>query len=448
MKTALFIMLPVPSHYNACFGLANNLREQGYRVVFTGTPDLREHVELQGFGFAVLWCLEEYVIHNWRVGLGLFLKNAIDSRFKQLRYREFLTAVAAVRQLCQKVEPNEVFIDQHLNHYYFLLQAKYSKITLINTKLPTRQAVGIPPLTCSVPFKQNSAYRLFAKILWLNYLAQRSAANSLKKVVFWGTDDQSLLAHYTKKHSVDIDQYRRLDNVMYESLKGVPIIHVRPRFLEYDWYESDSYEQFCYFPYQRQAAQLLESTEIWSVLQEVRKVESEKKQKQRLLYASLGTLSGLHEADGLQFFHRLIEAVEGLPNTWLIVSAGELYRKLIGRQTPKVTLMKRVPQTELLPHCNLMVTHAGMNSICECLTAGVPVLTYPLNMRSDQPGNAARVVAKGWGLQGSLRYDTPRSMKRKIMQLLADPVFQRSVGQTNMKPINDWHWTMDLAESR
>jgi len=38
MKTTLFVMLPVVSHYNACFGLAATLREQGDRVCLQVRP--------------------------------------------------------------------------------------------------------------------------------------------------------------------------------------------------------------------------------------------------------------------------------------------------------------------------------------------------------------------------------------------------------------------------
>lgn len=89
MKTALFVMLPVMSHYNACFGLAATLREQGNRVVFTGTPDLRDHVEREGFEFIPMRYLEEYVVPNIRVALGLFVKSGVDNRFLYRRYREF-----------------------------------------------------------------------------------------------------------------------------------------------------------------------------------------------------------------------------------------------------------------------------------------------------------------------------------------------------------------------
>jgi len=153
MKTTLFVMLPVVSHYNACFGLAATLREQGDRVVFTGTPDLRDHVECEDFGFVPMRYLEEYVIPNVRVALGLFLKSRVDNHFLPRRYQEFWSNVLAFRQLHQAVAPDTVYLDQHLNHYYFLLEPEDRNVVLLNTKLPTRRVEGIPPLTCAIPFR-------------------------------------------------------------------------------------------------------------------------------------------------------------------------------------------------------------------------------------------------------------------------------------------------------
>ncbi|WP_020598439.1 hypothetical protein [Spirosoma panaciterrae] len=109
MKTALFIMFPVPSHYNICFGLADSLRKKGYRVVFAGTPTLRTHIESQEFEFAELAYMKEIVVANWRIALGLFIVNVFEKKARRVRYREFLTSVDAVQYVCKTISPNEIY---------------------------------------------------------------------------------------------------------------------------------------------------------------------------------------------------------------------------------------------------------------------------------------------------------------------------------------------------
>lgn len=435
-------MLPVPSHYNACFGLADHVRSKGAHVIFTGTPDLREHVEAQGFEFTVLWCLEEYVIRNWRVALGLFLKSVTDRTFNRIRYREFLRAAQQVERLCQLVRPDEIYIDQHLNHYYFLLKGAWPTITLVNTKLPTRQASGIPPLSCAIPFRQTILYGFLAEVLWVQHNIQRMLETVLKKIVFWGADDIFFLKRITQKSGINFQLQRRQNNALYESVKGVPIVHVRPQFLEYEWYKLDNNEYFLYFPYQRYQKNSLSQAELWPHLQSLRKANV------KLVYASLGTLSYSSKEVGIKFFQRLIEAISSMDGLHLIIAAGELQPELTAKTASNVSVMKWVPQIELLLHCTLMITHGGMNSICECLFAGVPMLVYPLNLDSDQPGNAARIVAKGFGLQGNIQRDTKIKIRSKIRQLLTDSAYRQKMRQICTMPDKHWPLTMDLAESR
>jgi UDP:flavonoid glycosyltransferase YjiC (YdhE family) len=445
MKTALFIMLPVPSHYNACFGLADQLRKQEYRVVFSGTVDLQKHVQAQGFDFITLSCLEEYIVNNWQTALGFFLKSIINKKFMLFRYREFLKALYLVREMCVAVNPNEIFLDQHLNHYYFLLQHDHKRITLVNTKLPTRREKGIPPLTCDTPFKDNYFYNLYAEVLWEVYLAKIKAATLLRRLVFLGIDDYFFLNRIVLKLGINIERYRRQDNALYESIRDVPIVHVRPQFLEYDWYKLDDYERFIYYPYKKQKETPIKLTSIWEIIRASHNDTGIK--TAHLIYASLGTLSELNKGVAIPFFHKLITAVEKIPNTYLIISAGEMYQNIRDRQSDKIFIQPYIPQTELLPYCDMMITHAGMNSICECLTAGVPMLAYPLNIQSDQPGNAARLVAKGWGIKGNLRRDTDRILRENIMELLNNSVYRYNISHINMRPINDWNLRTDLAKS-
>lgn len=54
------------------------------------------------------------------------------------------------------------------------------------------------------------------------------------------------------------------------------------------------------------------------------------------------------------------------------------------------------PQLELLGRARAMVTHAGLNSVLECLMAGVPMVAVPIT--NDAPAVAARVVRAGAGV--------------------------------------------------
>jgi N-glycosyltransferase len=64
-----------------------------------------------------------------------------------------------------------------------------------------------------------------------------------------------------------------------------------------------------------------------------------------------------------------------------------------GPRPANVHLTGVVQQRALLPRCDLFVTHAGFGSIREALSAGIPMVSLPLN--AEQPANAARLAELG-----------------------------------------------------
>lgn len=62
-----------------------------------------------------------------------------------------------------------------------------------------------------------------------------------------------------------------------------------------------------------------------------------------------------------------------------------------------------------------MVTHAGLNSVKECISMGVPMVALPVDR--EQPGNAARVVFHGLGVTLN-----PRRVKAPALAAAIDGV--------------------------
>lgn len=79
----------------------------------------------------------------------------------------------------------------------------------------------------------------------------------------------------------------------------------------------------------------------------------------------------------------------------IYVSAGD-YRNDIKRKYPKVIAYKYAPQIDILSHCELFITHAGMNSINEGICNCIPMICIPF--MNDQFLNSKMVEKNHYGI--------------------------------------------------
>jgi MGT family glycosyltransferase len=108
-----------------------------------------------------------------------------------------------------------------------------------------------------------------------------------------------------------------------------------------------------------------------------------------LVYASLGTT----RRGDVAIFHRIAEACSGL-DLQLVISLG-------GRRDPAMftdmpgnpLVVKNAPQLELLNRAEIVITHAGPNTVLETLMQGKPMLALPLTL--DQPAVATCLARLG-----------------------------------------------------
>ena len=89
---------------------------------------------------------------------------------------------------------------------------------------------------------------------------------------------------------------------------------------------------------------------------------------------------------------------------------------------PNVVVTPRVPMLELLPRVDAVVCHGGMNTVCESLAHGVPLVMGPLI--NDQPVTTEQVVAAGAGVRFRLRRIGPDRLRELVTTVLDDPSYR------------------------
>lgn len=121
--------------------------------------------------------------------------------------------------------------------------------------------------------------------------------------------------------------------------------------------------------------------------------------------------------------HRLLRAaLEGLAGAPMRVLATWNRRPLDRpvRVAPNVRLVDWVSYSRTMPHCDLVVCHAGHGTVARALACGVPVVACPSG--GDMGENAARVDWAGVGVRLPQRLISPRPLRLAVERALADPM--------------------------
>jgi MGT family glycosyltransferase len=138
-----------------------------------------------------------------------------------------------------------------------------------------------------------------------------------------------------------------------------------------------------------------------------------------LIYASMGTLMN-GRAD---VFNMIVAGVAKHKDTQLVLSIGDqLDPKQIGPVPGNAIIVKRVPQLELLKQTAVCITHAGLNTVLESLTQGVPQVAIPVSL--DQPGVAARIADKKTGVVTSLDKLTAEHLSTLLNEVLNNSTYR------------------------
>jgi len=130
-----------------------------------------------------------------------------------------------------------------------------------------------------------------------------------------------------------------------------------------------------------------------------------------LIYFSLGSLGS---AD-VPLMRRVIDCLSTTPYRY-IVSKGPLHDEI--ELPSNMAGAEFLPQTSIIPICDLVITHGGNNTVTECLHFGKPMIVLPLFW--DQHDNAQRMQELGLGLRLDTYRFTDAEMHDALDRLLTD----------------------------
>lgn len=137
-----------------------------------------------------------------------------------------------------------------------------------------------------------------------------------------------------------------------------------------------------------------------------------------LIFASLGTLQN----QSCEKFRIIAEACAGLSVRLVMSLGGGMDREQLGILPGDPLVVNYAPQLELIKRATLVITHAGLNTVLESLSEGVPMVCIPLG--NDQPGVAARVKAHGAGVVVPPRRVNAKRLRSAVRAVLENDSYR------------------------
>jgi UDP:flavonoid glycosyltransferase YjiC (YdhE family) len=139
------------------------------------------------------------------------------------------------------------------------------------------------------------------------------------------------------------------------------------------------------------------------------------------VYFTLGTVFNMESGD---LFSRVLTGLRELPVNLVVTVGRHIDPAEFGAQPANVHIERYIPQSVVLPHCSLVVSHGGSGSVIGSLAHGLPSVLVP--MGADQPHNAARCARLGVARVLDAVTVTPEAVRAAAASVLADPGYRRA----------------------
>ena len=372
MATFLFMPESAYGPTNNCIGIGNVLRQNGHRVVFAAEASWAGRLEPLGF-------VEDLVdlgpppppdapeqaagqfwtdfIHDTKP---VFRTSTFDqlSGFTQPTWQALIDGAMycepRLKEIIERQRP-DVIVEDNVCGFPALTTAGVPFVRIVSCQALEMKGPDVPPTYSGLPADDASEWNAFRaeydrthRPMWQTYndWVQSCGARPLADLEF--IHESTDLNLYTYPEVIDYTDRRPLGA---------------------NWHRLDSSVRATDAPFE---------------------VPAELGTDGALIYLSLGSLGS---AD-VELMQRLVDVLATTPHRY-IVSKGPLHETF---DLPEnMWGAQQVPQTNVLPLVDLVITHGGNNTTTECFHFGKPMIVLPLFW--DQYDNAQRVHETGYGVR-------------------------------------------------
>ena len=373
---------PVAGHLYLMTTLGYELKQRGHRVSLVGIPDTRVKAEAIGLEFI-------------EIGEKDFPLGTSKEKF----FLGELTGIASLKYAFKILEElAEVLLE---NAPGAIKEAGIEALLIDQLSVGRNVAefLGLPYITISCNLLQNRENSIPPfDTLWQYNPAWWAVLRNQ-----FGYQIKNILSAPLKKTVV---KYRQKWNLPMTPYYPLAVISQLPAEFE--------------FPRQK-LPQWLHFTGPFSATREPVSFPWEKLTGQPLVYASMGTLQNR----SLDVFKIIARACGGLDVQLVISLGGGLSPESLPQLPGNPIVVGYAPQLELLQKATLTITHAGLNTVMESLSNGVPMVAVPA-MTNDHPGTAVRIAWTGVGEVVPLKRLKVSSLQKAIAKVLTEDSYKQN----------------------
>ena len=429
----VFKMYPQRSHYNGVFHFASSLAKAGHDIIFCGAEDLKNHVLNKGFRFHVCFELYPLIEDEPREYSPSFWRSIWNGHYTLIDYYRYLRETKRIwlkneffNQIIDEIEPDFCLIDSPYALFTLELQRLSVPYGIVETMMPQDKASNCPPFNTIFVPNESKISHLICEILWMRYFIKRWLLGFMRVRI---DNNPRLVRKMANKNNVPISRINK-KRYFHVGIRNAPEFLLAPHMLDFKR-ELKPNQVPIKFNINLNRS---ETHFDYSFQEQFDKMVGQKPEKP-LVYCSLGT-AGWRYIGAMRFLQRVIAA--SMNAEWnLILGFGSFARVAFSDSPDNVAVFKFVPQLKVLKSADLMITHAGMNSLAECVAIGVPMLLYPGCMAIDQGGNAARMVYHGVGKVGDMRRDRKEKIASDIRDMLRTKSYKENADKAREALLND-----------
>lgn len=447
MAAILFDMFPAQGHYNGSFGLAQLLKNAGHKVYYTCPAGFQEKIRTAGF---TVYLFNPFIIPPLSIelkekGLLRFLVENWAGVFTGEKSRRIEENITAYDRMIERIGPDIIILDEHYAYKSIFYWKYHLPVVTIQTAVSPDHSPGIPPFNHPVVPDLSPKNRLYIKYLWSRHMVHNRILKIVYKILAIGNTSEKYYRQYAERYGFPYHLIlrRRVTGIRFAH---IPALIVPPE--PFDFPRSRKHNLYFIGPLAEEKAKRDFISERLKIVFEKTTGIKKSNRLTKLVYCSLGTVTGNYLKVCRRFFKNIAEVCRRNPDLHIILSVGVYFDVAeIGPTPANLYVFNRVPQLIMLKACDFVITHGGMNTIFECIMEEKPMIVYPLSMDWDQNGNAARVAYHGIGIKGVLRRTTPGSILHLINELSeGDAKFRENIRHLKSKFEDRSSYALDLID--